>query len=286
MNPLNILETHIVPLQETPIRLQDYAVGIFQTASTKSAIKKAIKKELVLVNGELTSTAQFLYGNEKIILLEDTTQHKPFNLDLEVLFEDDYIAIINKPAGVSVSGNSFATIDNALSQNLQPSSQKDAVKPRPVHRLDYPTSGLLLIGKTSSSIQQLNQLFEHKAIQKTYHAVTIGKMNRQGEISFAVDDKEALSEFQVLQTIHSERFEFLNLVKLSPKTGRRHQLRKHLAAIENPILGDKEYGKEGLILKGKGLYLHASQLEFLHPLTKEEINVSADLPKKFLKLFS
>lgn len=283
---MNILETHIVPPLETPIRLQDYAVGIFQTASTKSAIKKAIKKELVLVNDVLATTAQFIYGNEEIVLLEDVSKHKHFDLDLKVIFEDDYLAIINKPAGVQVSGNSFATIDNALTQNLQPSSQNDAVKPKPVHRLDYPTSGILLIGKTSSSIQQLSKLFENKEIQKTYYAITIGKMERQGEISFPVDEKEALSEFQVLQTLNSERFYFLNLVKLSPKTGRRHQLRKHLSAIGNPILGDKEYGREPLILKGKGLYLHASQLEFIHPFTKEEMIITSALPKKFLKIFS
>lgn len=283
---MQILETHIVPPQETPIRLQDYAVGIFQTASTKSAIKKAIKKELVLVNGTLASTAQFLHGNEEIVLLAEASKHKSFDLDLEVLFEDEYLAIIHKPAGVSVSGNSFATIDNALTQNLQLSRQKDAVRPRPVHRLDYPTSGLLLIGKTSSSILQLSKLFENKEIQKTYHAVTIGKMRRQGEIYFPVDNKEAFSEFQVLQTLDSQRFEFLNLVKLSPKTGRQHQLRKHLSAIGNPILGDKEYGMEGFILKGKGLYLHASQLEFVHPFTRKQINVSSPLPKKFVKLFS
>ena len=282
---MNIQERHIVPIQSTPIRLQDYAVGIFQTASTKSAVKKAIKKELVLVNGELASTAQFLRGNEEIVLLEATSKHKHFDLDLNVLFEDEYLAIIYKPAGVSVSGNSFATIDNALSQNLQHSPQKDAVKPRPVHRLDYPTSGLLLIGKTSSSILQLSKLFENKEIQKTYHAVTIGKTERQGEISLPVDGKESLSEFQVLHTVNSERFDFLNLVKLSPKTGRRHQLRKHLSAIGNPILGDKDYGKENLILKGKGLYLHASNLEFVHPFTLVKMKINSPLPMKFLKLF-
>ena len=184
---MNILERHIVPPQETPTRLQDYAVGIFQTASTKSAIKKAIKKELILINGEVTSTARFILGGEEIILLEEISKHKHFDLSLEVLYEDDFLAVIYKPSGVQVSGNSFATIDNALTQNLRPSSQKDAVKPRPVHRLDYPTSGLLLIGKTSESIQRLSKLFEKKTIQKTYHAITMGQMESQGEISIPID---------------------------------------------------------------------------------------------------
>lgn len=282
---MQVLESHIVPIQDIPIRLQEYAVGIFQTITTRSAVKKAIKKELILVNGKVGDTGLFIHGNEEIVLLEESTYHKPFHLDLEVLFEDDHLAVINKPAGVSVSGNSFATIDNALADHIKPSQQKDAVRPRPVHRLDYPTSGLLLIGKTSSSIQKLSQFFENKEIQKTYHAVTIGKMDLRGEISLSVDNKDAFTLFNVLDSQLSDRFESLNLVELSPKTGRKHQLRKHLSSLGNPILGDKEYGKEGLILKGKGLYLHASHLKFAHPFTKEYITVSSPLPKKFLKLF-
>ena len=284
---MTILETHIVPNQKIPLRIQEYAVGIFKTMATKSAIKKAIKKELILVNGEPTSTAKIIVGKEVITLLEDKkeTNHKRLILNLQVHYEDDYLAIIEKPAGILVSGNKFVTVDNALQQNLQKSTQSDAVRPRPIHRLDYPTTGLLLIGKTSASILALNQLFENKKIQKTYHAITIGRMNPKGTISMDIDDKEASSYYNVLDTQSSQRFEYLNLVQLSPKTGRRHQLRKHLSHIGNPILGDQEYGNEGLILKGKGLYLHASQLEFIHPFTKKIMNIKSSLPKKFLKIF-
>lgn len=282
---MTILETHIVHHLEKPQRLQEYAVGIFITTSTKSAIKKAIKKKLLLVNDQECSTGLFIHGGEKITLLEEQKKHKPFDLNLHVLFEDEYLAVIDKPAGVSVSGNSFVTIDNALSRNLKKSNLSDAVKPRPVHRLDYPTSGALLIGKTSNSIQKLNDLFELKKVDKTYYAITIGKMNSKGEISIPVDEKEASSIYQVIQTVSSDRFDFLNLVKLSPQTGRRHQLRKHLSGIGNPILGDKEYGKQDLILKGKGLYLHAHTLKFQHPFTKQIIEITSTLPKKFQKIF-
>jgi 23S rRNA pseudouridine1911/1915/1917 synthase len=282
---MNIRESHIVPPQEGPSRLQEYAVGIFHTITTRSAVKKAIKKELILVNGNIGVTGTYINGGEEISLLESPPKHKAFHLQLEVLFEDDYLAIINKPAGIAVSGNSFATIDNALAQNLEPSQQEDAVRPRPVHRLDYPTSGLLLIGKTSSSIQRLSQLFEKKEIQKTYHAITIGKMNPEGTISTPIDNKEALTQYWLLSFQSSQRFVRLNLLKLSPKTGRRHQLRKHLASLGNPILGDKEYGTQGLILHGKGLYLHASRLEFIHPFTEEIMNIKCELTKKFAKIF-
>jgi 23S rRNA pseudouridine1911/1915/1917 synthase len=178
---MQLTETHIAIALEKPIRLQEYAVGIFKTIPTKSGIKKAIKKQLVFVNGNLASTALFINGGEIIELfsLENENEFKRLDLDLEVLFEDDYLAVIYKPAGILVSGNSFSTIDNALAQNLKKSNQIDAVRPRPVHRLDYPTSGLLLIGKTTSSIIALNKLFENKEIQKTYHAITIGKMEHK-----------------------------------------------------------------------------------------------------------
>ena len=284
---MQLAETHIAIQLKTPVRLQEYAVGIFNTIPTKSGIKKAIKKKLVLVNGAIASTALFINGGEKIELfqLDTETDFKRLNLPLEVVFEDDFLAVIYKPSGVLVSGNKFVTIANALAQNLQKSAESDAVKPQPIHRLDYPTSGVLLIGKTSSAITALSQLFETKNIQKTYHAVCTGKMQHTGVIDLPIEDKASQSSYEVLKTVTSPRFEYLNLVKLSPKTGRRHQLRIHLSAINNQILGDKEYGNPALILKGKGLYLHASTLTFEHPFTKEQITISKELPKKFKKIF-
>jgi 23S rRNA pseudouridine1911/1915/1917 synthase len=202
------------------------------------------------------------------------------------LFEDEYLAVINKPAGIEVSGNKKWTLENALSFNLEPSSESDTLKfPKPVHRLDYPTSGALLIGKTATAVIALNKLFEERKVQKVYHAVTIGKMEKFGTIETPIDGRPSKSTFTVLQTLDSERFTHLNLVKLKPHTGRRHQLRKHLSEMGNPILGDRDYGKNGLILSGKGLYLHASSLQFLHPITQEELFIEAALPKKFRKLF-
>lgn len=282
------IEKHRVPILEKAIRLQEYAVGIFKTIPTKSGLKKAIKKELVFVNQNPATTALFIKGGELIELFqnENTSTFKRLDLTLEVLFEDDYLAVIYKPSGILVSGNSFATIDNALAQNLKKSILFDAVRPRPVHRLDYPTSGVLLIGKTNASITALNKLFEYKQVQKTYYAITIGKMEKQGEINLLINEKEAITHYSVIETVISKRFVFLNLVKLTPKTGRKHQLRIHLASIGNQILGDKEYGDNKFILKGKGLYLHAFNLTFLHPFNKKEINILKELPKKFKNIFS
>ncbi|MCK0158684.1 RluA family pseudouridine synthase [Cellulophaga sp. F20128] len=281
------IETHLTPPQKEPIRLQEYGVGIFTTLTTKSALKKALKKKHILVDLKIASTATFIRGGETIYYnkpLEKSIK-KNFKIDLEVVFQDDYLAIINKPAGILVSGNSFKTIDNALESNLTKSSLPDATKPRPVHRLDFPTTGLLVIGKTTASILLLNKLFENKEIAKTYLAVTQGVMPTEGSINTEVDNKVALSHYSVLNRIVSKKFKFLNLVKLTLTTGRKHQLRTHLAGIGNPILGDAQYGIAGQIVKGKGLYLHAYSLEFTHPFTNEKIKVTKELSTKYTKLF-
>ncbi|UAM96661.1 RluA family pseudouridine synthase [Polaribacter litorisediminis] len=285
---MKIIEVHVASKQKTPIRFQEYGVGIFNSVSTKSAIKKAIKKELVCIDGVVATTSKYIAGGEKIELYqsEQPTSFKRLKLKLEVLFEDKYLAAIYKPPGILVSGNKFVTITNALPQNLAKSNLPDAVNPQPIHRLDYPTSGVLLIGKTSSAIQELGKLFQNKEIQKTYCSITIGAMPTRGEIRFPIDQKEAFTTYKVLQIVKSERFGFLNLVKLAPKTGRKHQLRKHLCALGNPILGDQHYFLENKILKGKGLYLHAYKISFLHPITKENTVIVKELPEKFKRIFT
>nr|WP_033959337.1 RluA family pseudouridine synthase [Psychroserpens jangbogonensis] len=285
---MNSIETHIVPTVPSPIRLQEYGVGIFIAALTKSALKKALKKKFIKVNDVIATSATLITGGECICLSipEEVNPNTKLIFPLKVLFEDEYLAVIHKPAGILVSGNSFKTIANALAQNIQRSSLPDATKPQPVHRLDYATTGILLVGKTSSSIRELNKMFEDKTIEKTYYAVTIGDMNDQGKIISEIDSKKSQSNYKLFESVSSKRFGKLNLVELKPQTGRRHQLRKHLSSIGFPILGDKEYGIEPLILIGKGLYLHAYSLNFKHPFTKEEFYLKDELPKRFMKLFS
>lgn len=289
MNTSSTIESHLVPKLENQKRLSDYAVGIFNTITTRKGIKKAIKNGLVTINGQQGFTADFITGGELIELFRaDESTNKPIiDIPIEVIYEDDFLAIVNKPSGILVSGNKKWTVENALLPHLTKSTQKDALqRPEPIHRLDYPTSGALLIGKTAKSVVVLNKLFESREIEKTYLAVSIGKMEINGTINLPIDDKNSTSLYTVLETIDSPKYGCFNLVKLTPETGRRHQLRKHLASIGNPILGDILYGTEGLILKGKGLYLHAYSLQFNHPFTKEEIVVKVPAPKKFKKLFN
>ena len=123
---MRLLETHIAKEQKIPIRIQEYAVGIFTTTTTtRSAVKKAIKKKLILVDNIPVTTARIIVGGEKITLFapEEKTTTKPLKLKLSVVFEDDYLAVIEKPPGILVSGNTFKTIDNALEQNINKSNQ-------------------------------------------------------------------------------------------------------------------------------------------------------------------
>tara|TARA_R100000935_G_scaffold26814_1_gene46894 strand:- start:90387 stop:91247 length:861 start_codon:yes stop_codon:yes gene_type:complete len=279
--------THTASKQKQPTRLQEYGVGVFELCPTKAALKKALKKELITVNGTIATTATYIHGGEVITLTisEKIISSKELVFPLQILFEDEFLAILHKPAGILVSGNSFKTIARALPQNLTKSKQPDACTPQPVHRLDYATTGVILAGKTNSSIRALNKLFKEKKVQKTYYAITIGTMESQGDITTTIDDKPSHSSYQVLKSVTSSRFGKLNLVTLDPKTGRRHQLRKHLAGIGTPILGDKDYGKEGFLLKGKGLYLHAYAIQFVHPFSEEEIFIKSELPERFVKIF-
>lgn len=242
---------------------------------------------MITVNDGIATTATYIHGGEHICLRcpEEIIPSKQLIFPLKVLFEDEHLAVIYKPAGILVSGNSFKTIANALPQNILGSNLIDATKPQPVHRLDYATTGILLVGKTSSSIRALNKLFEDDKIEKVYYAVAIREINSGGEITEDIDEKKSHSNYKLIETVASSRFGKLNLVELNPKTGRRHQLRKHLSSIGSPILGDKEYGIENLILKGQGLYLHAYSLRFIHPFTNEQVCIKDELPPRFKKIF-
>ena len=283
------IEKHVALKQNIPIRLSDYVPGIFQAIVSKKGMKKAIESGLVTVDGQAAYTSTYINGGEIIVLHKKDSKHAlpTIDLELEVLFEDDYLAILNKPAGIVVSGNKLTNIVNALPTCLQPSPLPDALeRPMPAHRLDFATSGVLLIGKTAQGLTALNKLFENKKITKTYNAITIGKMPESGLQDDTIKNKKATTAFKVLQKIPSPKFGFINVVELKPTTGRRHQLRIHMNTIGNPILGDQTYFKEGQVLKGKGLFLHALSLDFIHPFTDEKVSVTAELPAKFVRIIN
>jgi len=279
-----ILNTHIVPTVINRVRLSDYGIGIFPQIPSRNGLKKAIKNGQIYVDGIKGDTSTWVETGQKIDLIElDKRPPKIYPLDLSVLYEDEQLAVIRKPAGILVSGNQFRTIQNALLDNLRISTAVDAFQlPRPVHRLDYATSGLLLIAKTTSANIHLSQQFEKKTIQKRYQAVVIGQLVKQkGLITTKIDNKEAITKYEVIQTVPSLKTGHLSLLNLYPLTGRTHQLRIHSSNLGHPILGDKLYHQEMPLLKGKGLFLAAVELTFEHPVSGQVMNYKLNAPEKF-----
>ncbi|WP_298519921.1 RluA family pseudouridine synthase [uncultured Kordia sp.] len=284
---MKLIETHIVPKVNATVRIQEYDVSNFTCILTKSALKKSIKKKLVTINEKTATTAMYVSENDIIkIYAEETSVKKIFKLSIAVIFEDDDIAIINKPAGFPTNGNYFKTIENALPHNLKATIAIDALNtPKPVHRLDNPTSGILIIAKTKSAQRDLYQQFEQQEITKIYQAIVIGNTNETGKITSAVADKEALTTYETIHTVASLQNGHLSQVQLFPKTGRTHQLRIHLASIGHPIVGDQLYGKKEENYK-KGLFLCATSIEFTHPKTKEKLTFSIHPPNKYAALLA
>ncbi|MFK7772936.1 MAG: RluA family pseudouridine synthase [Saprospiraceae bacterium] len=280
---MKILQSHIVPPDTPAERISEYARMIFPNIPSRKGIKKAILRNEILLNGKSVETGRWVQPGNQIDWVDlELKAPKVLALKLEVVFEDEHLAVINKPPGIIVSGNQFRTVENALLHNISKSMEQDALrKPRAVHRLDSPTSGLLLVAKTALAHLRLSQQFEAKMILKKYQAIVIGNIDEAGVLEKTIDGKTALTRFEKIKTVPSLKNKWLSLVDLFPQTGRTHQLRIHLSDFGFPILGDAMYGKEGLILKRKGLFLCAVELVFSHPKTDERVEVKINAPQKY-----
>lgn len=284
---MGILKTHIIPPEANKIPVFRYIHQVLEEFPTISSVKKAMSREIILVNGKKADWNMMAEPGMEIVIIEKNEKGiKPLKLDLEIIYEDEYMAVINKPAGIEISGNKYFTIQNALVYNIRKSKKDDYLNyPRPVHRLDFHTSGLLVIAKTRYALANLGQQFENRQVMKTYQALVAGKLEDESEIVTPVDGLESLTQLKVISHTRSIKTNWITQVYLYPKTGRKHQLRIHMAESGYPIVGDQLYG-DGPVLKGKGLFLSAIGIKFHHPVTNSIIEFSISPPAKFKRILN
>lgn len=265
-----------------PIRLSEYVHTAFPSLLSKSMGKKYVKRGLVNINGRVGKTSDWVENGMKLAINQPPqSKVSKHSRSLTILWEDDHLAVIVKPAGINVSGNR-ASIVNSLSANLAQSAQEDAmIHYLPVHRLDRDTKGLLLIAKTRIAHLKLSAALSNYEIKKVYNVLSVGSFDEKtGKIESDVDGKKAFTSYEVIEQVHSQRFGTLSLLKVSIATGRTHQIRIHLSSIGHPILGDRLHNNDIHLDVGKGLFLFATGLSFIHPKDGYLIEVKMELPPK------
>lgn len=279
---MKIIEEIEVDGLEEKTRLSNISFQKFAFIHSRKALVKAIKRGDILLNGNKAFTGNYVHNQDIITVIEQQERnYKAYQRKLDVVYEDDYLFVINKPAGIDVSGNKFRTIENMVLANITLNKSQDSLnKFRPVHRLDNQTSGLLLFAKTSPALINLSKQFENHEVSKYYTAIVSGDIPPSGTIDFPINNASALTKYKVISYHPNLKVGKVALVKIQLFTGRTHQIRIHMASIGHPVLGDKLHGNN-LILKGKGLFLTASNLSFTHPITHQYLNFSLPLPYKF-----
>lgn len=265
-------------------RLSDYCGPVFPILGTKTATKKAIVQGRILLNGREGRTSDYVREGD-LITLKGTgvTEIRKLDMYIPIVFEDDHLVIVNKPGGIAANGNRYKTVENAM---VDVRSDEEDALPRPiaVHRIDVPTKGLLILGKTKSALTGMGALFQQNKVEKEYQAIVHGRTKPEKTIRRDIAGKEAVTYFETIETIPSRIYKNLSHISMKPLTGRTHQLRIHMSTEGHVIVGDKEYARHIKTILGKGMFLCAKRLQFDHPITKEPIDVSVDLPNRFTRL--
>lgn len=292
-------------------RLDQVIADLFPEYS-RSRLKDWILAEKVLVNGKVVTKArEKMAGNEVVTIfaeLEVEVHHEAENIELDIIYEDDYLMIINKPANLVVhpgAGNQSGTMLNALLHHFP---AIDLV-PRAgiVHRLDKDTTGLMVVAKTVPAQTQLVADMQERLITREYEAVCLGRLTAGGTVdkpigrhptkrtNMAVNQmgKEAVTHYRVIN-----KFRAHTHIRLRLETGRTHQIRVHMSHLRHPLVGDSQYGGRVQTPKGasdellqtlrgfRRQALHAAMLKFYHPITGEPLEFHSPLPDDFVNLLS
>lgn len=277
------------------IRL-DKALSNILTDKSRNYIESLLDEGLITVNGKIEKPSYKVKLNDVIEYQEkeENLDIKPEDLGLEIVYEDDYVAIVNKPKGMSVhpgAGINEGTLVNGLLYELDTlSTINGVIRPGIVHRIDKDTTGLLMIAKNDEASKSLTEQLSKHECNRVYHALVYGVINEtKGRIYAPIgrspDDrkkmavvkngKEAITNFTVLK-----RFKDYTYIECKLETGRTHQIRVHLEYIGHPLVGDKTYGRRKVI-GDQGQFLHAKTIGFYHPKTHEWMQFDSELPEYF-----
>lgn len=252
--------------------------------------KQLLSMNTCYVNKVLANCDTVLQENDLVELdlsIFEVQKYKPCEYNLTILYEDEYIIAIDKPAGYIVydTEDEKTSICNFLRYYFK--QYKKKVDIIPVHRLDTDTSGCLIFAKDVVTASGLSRSFEKNEITKRYVAKVTGAMNKEGCINKNIGKdrhinnkmvvcergKQALTKYRLLETTNK-----LSLVEAIPVTGRTHQIRVHLASIGNPIIGDKVYGSK---VSNDRILLHCQYISFMHPIKEKALTIYAPMPEEF-----
>ena len=283
-------ELFLVEADEVTFRLDFLLSRRFSLS--RSSIQRLIEKGLVLVNGTLCKKREKLEEGDEVEIqfpLPEFPDLTPENIPLDILFEDNSILVLNKPAGLVVhpgAGNWTGTLVQGLLYHCLHLPQKETLRPGIVHRLDKETSGVMVVAKTESAHSKLVESFSNREVEKEYIAIVHGNpgtkevnapigrdpRNRQ-KMAVVALGRAAETKIETLKTSGNQ-----SLILAFPKTGRTHQIRVHLRHIGHPVFADSLYGKGEE--NGRHL-LHAKRLSFLHPETRQRVSFEAPTPSDF-----
>lgn len=268
--------------------------------TTRSAIKKSIEEGLTTVDGKVVKAGKILKLNETIQFEEHEIllNVEPECISLNIIYEDDDIAVINKPQGLTVHpapGNYTGTLVNGLLFHFGKMSDIGGnIRPGIVHRIDKDTSGLLVVAKTNVAHLSLAKQISTKECKRRYISLVEGVVKQDSgtidepigrspsdrkKMAVVLNGRPAVTHYKVI-----ERFNNYTLMQFDLETGRTHQIRVHSKFIGHPIVGDKTYGYKNQKFDLNGQLLHAKRLEFTHPTTKKHMVFEVDLPDYFQKI--
>lgn len=262
----------------------------------RSQIKKHIESGNILLNGKIVKAGYSLREGDTItVSFEDEEKLLPENIDFDIIYEDEYLAVISKPQDLVVhpgAGNKSGTLVNGLLYKFKNLSNPiDEDRPGIVHRLDKDTSGLMIIAKNDEAYYKLVDMFKNREIEKHYLAIVHGNIYEDFDVDAPIgrdpnnrikmkvveeNSKNASTSFHVVKN-----FDKFTLLDVTLHTGRTHQIRVHLSYVNHPVVGDETYGIKNKYKINKQL-LHAYKLKFIHPFIGEELEIVDEFPKRFI----